>query len=345
MCNFLSGQRLVLGMVLGICLGAAGCHSVECLAPAALPRELEKTTIPDYLIAPPDVLVLNMLRAVPIPPHHIEPLDLIFVHATNTPVEDPIKGVYRVDPEGTVRFGPAYGSVPIVGLTPPEAERAIEKLLLKTLKKTEVLVTVEQTRGVQQIIGEHLVRPDGAVSLGIYGRVRVAGMTQEQARAAMETHLAKFFVSPTVSLDVAGFNSHVYYVVFDGGGAGEQVIRLPYTGNDTVLDAIGQVYGLPAVASKHRIWIARPAPADSPCDQVLPVDWIGITQRGATATNYVLFPGDRVYVQAQPLAVVDTYLAKLLAPVERLFGIVLLGSSTVQSINNSNNNGTGSGTR
>jgi len=75
-------------------------------------------------------------------------------------------------------------------------------------------------------------------------------------------------------------------------------------------------------------------------DQILPVDWRAIVQGGSTATNYQLFPGDRVYVKADCLISIDNWLAKALAPVERLFGITLLGAATVQTIRNDHfNNG------
>src|SRR5262249_53141465 len=77
---------------------------------------------------------------------------------------------------------------------------------------------------------------------------------------------------------------------------GEQVQRFPCHGNETVLDAVAQVAGLPKVASRCRMWVARPAGPDNPC-QVLPVDWKAITQRGAAATNYSLMAGDRIYVE------------------------------------------------
>ena len=64
--------------------------------------------------------------------------------------------------------------------------------------------------------------------------------------------------------------------------------------------------------------------------------------QGVTQTNYQVLPGDRLYVQAQKLISIDNALAKVLAPVERMFGIVLLGSSTVNNVNgrfgNSGNN-------
>jgi polysaccharide export outer membrane protein len=142
-------------------------------------------------------------------------------------------------------------------------------------------------------------------------------------------------------VDIFAFNSKAYYVIADGGGYGQIVLRFPVTGKETVLDAIGQIQGLPSVASTRRIWVARPAPADHSCYQILPVDWRAIVEGGATATNYQLFPGDRVYVKADCLIAIDNWLAKVLSPVERLFGITLLGAATVQTIENRHTTTTG----
>src|SRR5947199_189530 len=83
------------------------------------------------------------------------------------------------------------------------------------------------------------------------------------------------------------------YVIADGAGYGEQVYPFPITGSETVLDAIGKINGLPAVASKRHIWVARRSPSPDCADQILPVDWCAITQHGVTATNYQVLPGDR----------------------------------------------------
>jgi polysaccharide export outer membrane protein len=137
-----------------------------------------------------------------------------------------------------------------------------------------------------------------------------------------------------VSVDVLAYNSKVYYVITDGGGYGEQVYKFPVTGNDTVMDAIANIGGLPAVSSK-KMWVARRTPCGA-APIVLPIDWCGTAQRGESCTNYQLFPGDRVYVKADRLITCDTWLAKFLAPVERVLGVTLLGSSTVNSIRNRN---------
>jgi polysaccharide export outer membrane protein len=311
-----------------------------------MPRELEKVTLPSYVVEPPDILLIDALRVVPLPPYHIEPLDSLYIQASNTLPMEPLGGVYGVDPGGNVNLGIAYGTVHLVGLTLEEAKEALERHLKQIIKNPppQVLVSLAQSRALQQIRGEHLVRPDGTVGLGTYGDVYVAGLTLQDTRSAIEAQLSKYLLKPEVSVDVFAYNSKVYYIITDGAGNGEGVYRFPITGNETVLDAMSQINGLPLVASKHRIWIARPAPAGTDCDQVLPVDWDAIARGGRTATNYQVLPGDRIYVQAQPLITFDVYLARALAPIERTFGITILGAGVVSSLRTTNNgNGTSNG--
>ena len=52
-------------------------------------------------------------------------------------------------------------------------------------------------------------------------------------------------------------------------------------------------------------------------------------------------PGDRIYVKANPLVTTDTFLARLISPVERVFGIILLGNTTIRSLQQSNNGNNG----
>jgi protein involved in polysaccharide export with SLBB domain len=335
-------------LTLVLTLGCFGCTCKPLTEIGAgfdcqLPRELNKYNLPEYVIEPPDVLLIDALRVVPLPPYRAAPLDSLLIQVPNAFPTDPIAGLYVIDPAGTVNLGLSYGSVKVVGMTIEQTQEAITKHLRGVIKEPRVYVALGQSRGLQQIRGEHLVRPDGKVNLGIYGAVGVAGMTVPEAKQAIESHLSRFLQDPEVSVDVLAYNSKVYYVIFDGGGSGQQVARLPVTGNDTVLDAISQVFGLNPVSDKHKIWVARPAPAGAACDQVLPVDWVGVTTRGRTETNYQLLPGDRVYVQANSLVTLDTFLARLFSPIERTFGITLLANSTVRSFGPTGTGGIGTG--
>ena len=116
-----------------------------------------------------------------------------------------------------------------------------------------------------------------------------------------------------MSVDVFAYNSKVYYVITEGAGFGDTLVRVPITGNETVLDALAQVNGLSRLSSKN-IWIARPTPGDVNCDQILPVNWNEITKGAATATNYQVLPGDRIFIAENKVIALDTFIDQLSQP-------------------------------
>ena len=213
------------------------------------------------------------------------------------------------------------------GKTIDEVKELITERLSDYFKDIELTMSIEQVSAQQQVMGEHLVGPDGTVTLGTYGSVPVVGLTLAQAKTVIEHHLLEWFQQPEISVDVWAYNSKVYYVITQGAGMGDGVTRFPITGNETVLDAISQVGGLDQVASK-RIWIARPTPNPDEV-QVLPVSWEAITARASASTNYQILPGDRLFIAEDKLIAFDTGLSKLLAPVERIMGFSMLGAGTV----------------
>jgi polysaccharide export outer membrane protein len=222
--------------------------------------------------------------------------------------------------------------VHVTGMTEDEAAQAIQTKLQEVLKNPQVSVQLSQSAAMQPITGEHLVAPDGTVNLGSYGSVYVAGLTLEEGTRAVNQHLTEFLDNPQVSMSVFAYNSKVYYVVTEGAGLGDTLARFPITGNETVLDALTQVNGLSRVSSK-RIWIARPMPGGAGCDAILPVNWKEITASGATASNYQVLPGDRIFIAQDPLIALDATLNRLIAPVERIFGVTLLSTQAIQTIN------------
>jgi polysaccharide export outer membrane protein len=307
-----------------------------------VPRELRKTSFPEYQIEIPDILLIEAvhnLRPSEASVHAGEPL-IVQVNRTIPvgPQENrvaqqfkQINGVYVIGTDGYLNLGPEYGKVLVAEQNLDEIQRRVESHLARILTNPQVLVTLPNPHNKQIVAGQHLVRMDGSVGLGIYGSVYVNGMTRDQAKCAIERHLATHIHNPQVSLDVLAYNSKKYYVVVDGGGAGEQVVPLPSTGNETVLDAIASIQGLPSVASKADIWIARPAPGCC-TDQVLPVNWNSIVQGAQTETNYQVLPGDRIYVKADKMIALDTAVAKFTAPLERVLGFTILGNGAYRTL-------------
>lgn len=323
--------------------GPNGCPGSGFDGPGPIPTELNKVSLPPYTVAPPDILFIDSSRLIPKPPYHVEPLEVLLIQVTDTLPNQPINGPFVVTPEGTVNLGYSYGTVRVQGLTIDQIQKSIREHLGSVLRNPQVSVSLGAFRAIQQTRGEHLVRPDGTISLGTYGSVYVAGMTLGQIKCVIERHLSEYVVNPQIAVDVYSYNSKYYYVIFSGGGYGQQIIKMPVTGNETVLDAIANVQGMPPVASIRRLWIARPAPCGHACDQILPIDWRAITEGGSTCTNYQLLPGDRIYVKADCLIELDNWLAKIISPIERVLGVTLLGTTTVESFNTNGNGNNGGG--
>jgi polysaccharide biosynthesis/export protein len=357
---------LIAGAAPSGCATPSLRKSLPEIAASDVPRELSKVSIPAYRVEPPDILLMEAVNNIRPANDGLRVGDELLIKAANLlPVDPdgdpvlemtkvisdgPIGGgqfqTHMVQADGTVDLGPHYGSVPVEGLTVKQSRDEIERHLREVvgLEDPKVTVTMPNVSGKQVISGEHLVRPDGTISLGVYGSVHVAGMTLDEVKDAVEAHLSQFIHKPEINVDVLAYNSKSIYVVTDGGGFGEQVIKLPYTGSETVLDAIADIQGLSEVSSK-KIWVARPAPNGMECAQNLLVDWRGITQDGVTTTNYQLLPGDRIYIQADGWVAFDNLVIRVTQPIGRIFGFTLLGNGTVRALQQSSggNQGTGAG--
>ena len=182
--------RLVAAIALA---GMAGCQLHlprpygTMPGPAAMacpdtPRELQKVTLPDYIIEPPDILTIDAVTLVPHPPYKLRPLDTLKIDTTGLPTDQAIGGDFAVGIDGTLVLGFGFDKVdgqyqPIraAGLTLPEVRDAIKKRLEVEAREPEVWITLLSIAAQQEIAGEHLVAPDGTVNLGAYGRVRLVG--------------------------------------------------------------------------------------------------------------------------------------------------------------------------
>jgi polysaccharide export outer membrane protein len=94
-------------------LFACGCQTVrtpeEKIAKTNLPRELQKTTMPEYVVEPPDLITVEVLEALP---------------------GRPISGERLVRPDGKISLG-FYGEIFVAGLTTSEIK---EKIVLHLRK-------------------------------------------------------------------------------------------------------------------------------------------------------------------------------------------------------------------
>jgi polysaccharide export outer membrane protein len=271
-CRVLNSRRFGLLLALAV-VTASGCQTVrtpeEKIAKSNIPKEFTKVSMPDYVIEPPDLILVEVLEALPGRP----------------------------------------------------------------------------------ITGEHLVRPDGKVSLGFYGEVYVTGLTIAEAKEKIVYHLRQYLTdlalglvsyderkgeyidieaakTPRIFVDVASYNSKVYYVQGDVGSPG----RLPITGNETVLDAINYAGGLTPTGSQQNIRLVRPAPPGACCEQVLPVNLSAIVNVGDSTTNYQMMPGDRLVVFRDPIVRTTVFLDRLASPFNTVLNSILQYSFTARNV-------------
>src|SRR6478672_7642373 len=126
-------------------LANVGCHQIHnlknqhacckppdfncCTIPdVPVPKELNKVSLPPYIVETPDVLQIDAIRVIPLPPYRLEPLDVLFLSAENDFEGAKIAGLYPVDPDGTINLGPRYGgTVKVAELTTEEAQKVIEQ--------------------------------------------------------------------------------------------------------------------------------------------------------------------------------------------------------------------------
>ncbi len=253
-------------------LAACGCQTVrtpeEQIAATPIPRELSKMSMPEYVVSPPDLLIVEVLEALP---------------------GRPITGERLVRPDGTITLG-FYGDVYVNGLTVTEVK---EKVIIHLRKyvNDEVL---------------------GLIKYDENGKPREVPPAQ----------------SDRVFVDVAAYNSQVYYVQGDVAAPG----RLPITGNETVLDAINYAGGLAPTASVPNVRLVRPAPPGSCSPQILPINLAAIIQEGDTTTNYQLMPGDRIFVYRDPLVRTTIFIDRLAAPFNTVLSSILQYSFAARNV-------------
>jgi polysaccharide export outer membrane protein len=93
-------------LIMAVC-AASGCQTVrtpeEKIASSSIPTEFKKVSMPDYVVEPPDLVLVEVLEALP---------------------GRPISGERLVRPDGKISLG-FYGDVYVAGLTIPEVKEKI----------------------------------------------------------------------------------------------------------------------------------------------------------------------------------------------------------------------------
>jgi serine/threonine protein kinase/protein involved in polysaccharide export with SLBB domain len=155
----------------------------------------------------------------------------------------PIDGLYKIDLDGYVNLGALYGKFKVIGLSADQAQAMILRRLEEILRTPKIVLSVEggpspipsikASRDEQfispvriqkdahalrisvagalpdaRIDGLYKLDLDGYVNLGAqYGKIKVAGMTADEAQAAVLAELREVIREPKVTLTIEALNS------------------------------------------------------------------------------------------------------------------------------------------
>lgn len=165
-----------------------------------------------------------------------------------------------------------------------------------------------------EIVRELVVRPDGRISFDLIGDVDVRGRTIEDVRKEISVRLKEFIVQPDVTVQLQKSESRNYFVF-------GEVLRpgaYPLIGEVTALSALGAAGGPTRFAAQDDSRLVRPS---SEGELVYGVRFEDITESGYGQTNYVLQPGDVIYVPPNGFAKVGYALGVVFFPLQQILGL------------------------
>lgn len=156
-----------------------------------------------------------------------------------------------------------------------------------------------------------VIQPDGKINLKLLGEIKVVDMTAKEIGAKLEVLLSRYYVDPKVAVRVVSYQSKKYYVQVN-----EQTQAVPYTGRDTLLDAVVNA-GVDFRSWTTQVKVLRPTHGEEPI-RTLTIDVNRMINRGNWSDNILLEPNDVVVVPLTPFAWTVKRLHELIWPVSPL---------------------------
>ena len=165
-----------------------------------------------------------------------------------------------------------------------------------------------------EIVREIVVRPDGRISFDLIGDVEVRGRTIAEVRTEIARRLKEFIVQPDVTVELKKSESRIFYVFGEVRRPG----AYPLIGDVTAVYALGMAGGSTILASENSSTLVRPSPEGR---LTYPIYFESITREGEGGTNYMLQPGDVVYVPPSISGSIGYAIMNFFFPVQAILGL------------------------
>ena len=177
-----------------------------------------------------------------------------------------------------------------------------------TLGDTDVIDILVQRH--PEVSGKYIINAEGKIQLEFVGDIMLGGLTKEDAAKTIAKSLETYIINPDVSVKILEYNSKVVYVVGEVGAPGKIVMR---GDTITVRDAL-LLANLPQLtAATDMATLFTPNDTGHVVEKRVNVK--SLLYKGDLRENYVMKPGDTLYLPATLWAKFARFINPIAQPV------------------------------
>jgi len=182
-----------------------------------------------------------------------------------------------------------------------------------TLGTNDVLTITVQRH--PELSGKYTINTEGKIQFEFVGDILLSGMTKEQAGMVIIKRLGKYIIRPDVTVVISEYNSKLVYVVGEVGIPGKIYMR---GDTITVRDALlaANLPQLTAATEKATLF----TPSDSGKVILRKVNVYDLLYKGDLRQNYVMSPGDTLYLPATLWAKIARFINPVTQPISQAAG-------------------------
>jgi len=166
-----------------------------------------------------------------------------------------------------------------------------------------------------EVSGKYTINMEGKIQLEFVGDILISGMTKEQTAVVIAKRLEKYIIDPDVTVVITEYNSKVVYVIGEVGSPGKIFMR-----GDTisVREALlaANLPQLTAATEKATLF----TPSDNGKVVLRKINVYALLYKGDLRQNYVMKPGDTLYLPATLWAKVARFINPVTQPIAQAAG-------------------------
>jgi len=166
-----------------------------------------------------------------------------------------------------------------------------------------------------EVSGQYLINREGKIQYEFVGDILVSGKTKDEVVELIKEQLSKYIVNPQVSVKILQYNSKVVYVVGEVFRPGKIFMK---GDTMTIREALVQA-GLPqltGITKKSKLI----TPADKGQAKTKHVNVYALLYEGDLRENYIMEPGDVLYIPPTFLTRTMRALQPITAPISDAAG-------------------------